>query len=213
MRTQWTYGQETKACPASCAAASSSTPVVATAVAAGNGCIRGEAHCPSRRRRSQPRYWLFQAASDGCLPCVQRMVHDEGVDASSTSMHMKYTALDFANWAKERGVAGAQEVAAFLAQETEADSDGEWSVVSDCTPGKSHAPTKRRRARRKYWLFGAARAGCMRCVRHFIEVERVDPTSKSDTHGWSALDFAAWARQQGVVGAEEVETYMARRIV
>ena len=43
-------------------------------------------------------------------------MHDEGVDASSTSMHMKYTALDFANWAKERGVARAQEMAAFLAR-------------------------------------------------------------------------------------------------
>ena len=48
----------------------------------------------------------------------------------------------------------------------------------------------------------------MRCVTHFIEVEGVDPTSLSNTHAWSALNFAAWARQQGVVGAEEVETYM-----
>ena len=173
---------ETKACPASSAAASSSTPAAATAGAAGNGCIRGEAHRPNKHRCSLPEYWLFGAASDGCLPCVQRMVHDEGVDARSTSMHMKYTALDFANWATERGVAGAREVAAylaqeaFLAQETEAHSLSEWSGVADCIPGLSHSPTKRRRALRKYWLFGAARAGCMRCVTPFIEVEGVDPT-------------------------------------
>ena len=187
---------ETKACPAS-----------------DTGCIPGEAHCPSKHRCSQDKYWLFKAAQDGCLPCVQRMVRQGGIDPCSTSDTQGYTALDFANWAKERGVAGAQEVAAFLAQETGADSDDGWSVVQlECTPGVSHPPTKRRRALRKYWLFGAARAGCLRCVRHYIDVEGVDPASKSDTHGWSALDFAVWARQQGVVGAAEVETFMAQKI-
>ena len=31
--------------------------------------------------------------------------------------------------------------------------------AGSCTPGVGHAPSKRRRAQRKYWLFAAALAG------------------------------------------------------
>ena len=189
------------------------------ACGAGNGCIPGEAHRPSRRRCSQPKYWLYQAVSEGCLPCVQRLLREDGIDARSTSENQGYTALDFAAWAQEQGVAGAKEVAAFLAQEPGVDAVSQSNAgpvaaelvpVPACSPGVSHPPSKRQRPHRKYWLFGAASAGCLRCVRHYVENEGVEPLSKSDSHGWTSLDFAVWAGQQGVVGAKEVEAYLKK---
>ena len=183
-----------------------------------NSCIPGEAHRPGKRRCSQPRYWLYQAASEGCLPCVQRLVRDGVVDVRCTSENQGYSALDFAKWAQLQGVAGAKEVVAFLAQETGVDAASQSSTGQsaaepvpsrDCSPGVSHPPSKRRRADRKCWLFGAASAGCLRCVRHYVEDESVDPLSRSETNGWTALDFAEWARQQGVAETTEVEAYLA----
>ena len=71
-------------------------------------CIRGEAHHPGKRRRLLPRYWLYQAASDGCLPCVQRLVREDGIDPHSTSESQGNTALACAVWAKQKGVAGGR---------------------------------------------------------------------------------------------------------
>ena len=64
-----------------------------------------------------PEYWLLQAANEGCLPCVQRPVRAGGIDVDSTSQTQRYTAMDCAVWAQDEGVAGAEEVVAFLAQE------------------------------------------------------------------------------------------------
>ena len=64
-----------------------------------------------------PEYWFFQAACEGCLPCVQRLVRADGIDVHSTSQTQRYTAMDCAVWAQDEGVAGAEEVVAFLAQE------------------------------------------------------------------------------------------------
>ena len=180
-------------------------------------CIPGVSHRPSRRRCHLPQYWLFRAASDGCLPCVQRLLHEDGVDIHGTSLTQAYTALDFAMWARQQGVTGADAVVTFLSREIATDVEGEWEIVQleaparpidQCLPGVSHLPPRRRREQRKYRLFWAASAGCLRCVRHYIADEGVDPGSKSNTQGWTALDFAAWARQRGVVGADDVEAFL-----
>ena len=203
-----------------CPQVSWGSPIIsawAMACETSNSCIPGEAHRPSKRRCLQPRYWLYQAASEGCLPCVQRLVRDGVVDVRCTSENQGYSALDFAKWAHSQGVAGAEEVAAFLAQETAVDAASQSSTgpsaaeplpSGDCRPGVSHPPAKGRRADRKYWLFGASSAGCLRCVRHYVEDEGVEPLSRSDTRGWTALDFAGWAVQQGVAEAAEVEAYL-----
>ena len=148
---------------------------------------------------------------------MQRLVREDGIDVCSTSENQGFTALDFANWAHEKGVAGAKDVAAFLAQEigvgpASLPSTGHSASASTpsvrCSPGVSHPPSKKRRSQRKYWLFEAAGAGCLQCVRHYLVEECLELQSKSDSQGWTALDFAAWARQQGVIEAVEVEEYL-----
>ena len=82
----------------------------------------------------------------------------------------------------------------------------------ECRPGVSHPPSKRRRPLRKYWLFEAASAGCLRCVQYWVQDKEVDAASKSDTNNYTALDCAEWARQQDNVRTEEVEEYLRRAL-
>ena len=70
-----------------------------------------EAHKPkSARRAAQRKYWLFQAASDGCLPCVMYMLEMQGVDPMSLSESQSYSALDWSLYGEEEGKSGAAEV-------------------------------------------------------------------------------------------------------
>ena len=57
-----------------------------------------------------------------------------------------------------------------------------------CVLGSSHPPNQRRAAERKYWLFEAAAQGCQVCVAHYLEVEQVDPASKSGSRQYSVLE-------------------------
>jgi hypothetical protein len=64
-------------------------------------------------RRKQPKYWLFAAANDGCVHCVQRMIQDEGVDPNSKSENCHFNTRDWAVWAVQQG-RDAQGVIDFL---------------------------------------------------------------------------------------------------
>ena len=70
-----------------------------------------------------------------------------------------------------------------------------------CVLGSSNPPNQRRAAERKYLQFEAAAQGCQVCVAHYLEVEQVDPASKSGSRQYSVLDWAHWARQDDVAGA------------
>ena len=62
-----------------------------------------------------------------------------------------------------------------------------------CDPGASHEPKDAVRGReRKYWLFEAAWAGCLPCVKHFLENECVNSQELSNSSGFSALDWALY---------------------
>ena len=58
-------------------------------------------HRPSKNRQSDLKYWLFKAIEHGCQDCVQIMVEELGVDKSVVSNTHKYTAMDYAVWAKQ----------------------------------------------------------------------------------------------------------------
>ena len=80
-----------------------------------------------------------------------------------------------------------------------------------CVPGASHQPKDAVRGReRKYWLFEAAWAGCLTCVKHFLEYEGVNPQDTSNSSRFSALDWALYGQEQGQDGADEVVAYLNR---
>ena len=80
------------------------------------------AHIPTQKsykRTGLRKYFLFTAASDGCVQCVRRLL-EEGVPPSALSESCKYSALDFAAWeitqARKKGCAapGCEAVVEFL---------------------------------------------------------------------------------------------------
>ena len=69
------------------------------------------AHKPTQKsfkKGGGRKYYLFAAASAGCLDCVKRLVLEEGVDPKSTSDSCKYTAVSFAEWSLQQGAGGAE---------------------------------------------------------------------------------------------------------
>ena len=80
-----------------------------------------------------------------------------------------------------------------------------------CVLGASHQPKDAARAReRKYWLFEAAWSGCLACVKHPLEDDRINPQEISNNYKLSALDWALYGQEQGQAGADEVVAYLQR---
>ena len=66
-------------------------------------------HKPTNGRRGDPNYWFFNAVSQGCQACVQKLVKEKHVDKNVRSCNQGYTAIDFAE------CFGQSEMLAFLA--------------------------------------------------------------------------------------------------
>ena len=77
-----------------------------------------------------------------------------------------------------------------------------------CSPGASHPPSNQRRGQRVYWMLQAAAEGCKSCVQYYVLVEKIDPCSRSENAGYTALDWATWAASKGVDGASEVAEFL-----
>ena len=68
------------------------------------GCLGADAHMPKEKKRRQDmRYWLFDAAYMGCLPCAVRFIEQQGVSPDHTSLSQGYSALDWALWGEMEG--------------------------------------------------------------------------------------------------------------
>ena len=81
-------------------------------------CPEGKDHTPKATwRRELPKEWLFRAAFHGCRPCVQYCIEVLNVDPQSRSGNMKYTVMDWAQYAVDNYVTGAQEVVSYLHSE------------------------------------------------------------------------------------------------
>ena len=78
-------------------------------------CSCGKDHTPnSVARRTNVQYWMFQAAFQGCKPCVQQCIEVIGVEPGIQSWHQKYTAMSWAQWGREKHVLGTKEVVAYM---------------------------------------------------------------------------------------------------
>lgn len=64
-------------------------------------CSGLDAHTPTQnsfKKTGHRKYFMFQAAADGCLTCLRHLIEIEGIDWTLTSDSCKYSALDFAQW-------------------------------------------------------------------------------------------------------------------
>ena len=59
-----------------------------------------------------------------------------------------------------------------------------------------HEPSKRRKHSLKYWYLHAVSDGCQHCVEILVKDMGVDKHARSDTQGWSAMDFADYFQQR-----------------
>ena len=79
-------------------------------------CPCGKDHTPKRAaKRRYNGYWMFEAASQGCKPCVQHCIEQKGIDPGVRSWRQNYTAMSWAIWGREQQVEGTDEVVAYLA--------------------------------------------------------------------------------------------------
>ncbi len=87
-----------------------------------------------------------------------------------------------------------------------------WRSLPACRKHDSHLPKSRARKQLKeYSLFKAAEDGCLRCVRRKLEVEKdVDPHVTSETNNYTAKDFAKYAVDKHIDGADAVVKYLEK---
>ncbi len=187
------------------------------------------AHRPTQTgaRTGQRKYVLFQAAADGCLECVTRLVEAEGMDPNSASNRAGYTAISFAEYRIAHGAKNPGEVRkciAYLAQATSgprfctaatappSGSQGGFGTAATGPPSGSQGGSGSKDSRatahpgNNYmvhvpcvgkgtgtepvdYLMQAAEDGCLECVKHLVEVAKVDPGSRN-AEGMDAADFA-----------------------
>ena len=77
------------------------------------------------------------------------------------------------------------------------------------THGVHKFKSKARRGRADYHFFAAVSQGCLTCVRHELEEKcQVPPDVVTDSHGYSARDFASYAVDQRVEGAVALQEYL-----
>ena len=173
-------------------------------------------HCPrALGRRCDLKYWFFRAAEDGCLPCVQHCIEVLHVPPYEVSDNQNYTALAWSVWTlqKDPGHVGARNVMNYLQTFQIPNTPPVLLRVRLrpflCVNYKNHCPTtSAKRKSLKYWLFMAARDGCLQCVRFTIEQLGADVFQTSDRCGYNLRDWAQWAIEKKKPGAEDVEAYL-----
>ena len=81
-----------------------------------------------------------------------------------------------------------------------------------CRKHDSHLPKSRARKQLKeYSLFKAAEDGCLRCVRRKLETEKdVNPHATSETNNYTVKDFAKYAVDKHIDGADAVVKYLEK---
>ena len=73
-----------------------SAPAAPPETQAATPCVPGSSHKPASQHVNDKAYWLYEAAWDGCLPCVRRLLVDEASDPASRYHSQGYNVLDWA---------------------------------------------------------------------------------------------------------------------
>ena len=78
-------------------------------------CPCGKDHTPKNlNRRKLILYWMFNAAYDGCLPCVKRCIEFHHIDPGKKSLSGEYTAMSWAIHGRDHARHGTADVVAYL---------------------------------------------------------------------------------------------------
>ena len=121
------------------------------------------------------------------------------------SLTMGDTVMNYTRRGAALGPANAAEVVQYL----EAIEPAIPTVEArKCIPYQARVPHRAHIQLNKYYLFTAAREGCLRCVQTYLEVKTIHPLSVSDSNWYSVLDFAHYAVERKRPGATAVVSYL-----
>ena len=165
----------------------------------GSKCIGLTAHRPSWCHRKYKAYWMFEVAKAGCMHCVNECLTDKKINPYVTSLTHNYTVLDYARFGSATGNTTAENVVAVLENMNPPipkHTDSALSNVSptraekECIGLEAHPPSWRHWQCPEYWMFQAAKDGCLDCVRKCVEEKHLDLHFRSETMGYTVKDYA-----------------------
>ena len=78
------------------------------------------------------------------------------------------------------------------------------TMGSTCIGLTAHRPSWRHRKYKAYWMFEAAKAGCMHCVNECLTDKKINPYVTSLTHNYTVLDYARFGSAKGNTTAENI---------
>ena len=104
------------------------------------------------------------------------------------------------------GVATSNEVVDYLEKEFRSLSTSEPSGTA-CQAWRSHKVPVEHRGDLRQWMFQAAQAGCLTCVRYYMLQKQVELNSTSE-EGWSVIEHAMRGVREGRASAADVLRYL-----
>ena len=104
------------------------------------------------------------------------------------------------------GVATSNEVVDYLEKEFRSLSTSEPSGTA-CQAWRSHKAPVEHWGDLRQWMFQAAQAGCLTCVRYYMMQKQVELNSTSE-EGWSVIEHAMRGVREGRAGAADVLRYL-----
>ena len=155
------------------------------------------------------KYVLFQAAVDGCLPCVRKLVEEYNVDPFVQSTKNKYTALEIARYASIRDPEKS------TCKHAEIYLKAFYRVANKCPGPRLCYKPFRHRCDDPHWRRCPATAdGCLEGVRRLVEIEGVDPSDSSRCGGYAVMELADYFIDQhnDSPGCEAVKQYLLFKV-
>ena len=85
---------------------------------------------------------------------------------------------------------------------------GNATMGSKCIGLTAHRPSRRHLKYEAYWMFEAAKAGCISCVTQCLTERQISPCVTSLTEKSTVLDSARFGSAQGITTTENLVAYL-----
>ena len=165
---------------------------------------------------------MFEADKADCMSCVTRCLTERQISPCVTSLTEKYTVLDYARFGKEKGIANTKELVAYLEDMTPPIPGHTQAALMEVPTVKAekkfigleaHPPSWRHWQCPEYWMFQAAKDGCLDCVRRCVEEKRLDLHFRSKTMGYTVKDYALFGIAKGFAETRDVLQCLDEKLV
>ena len=156
------------------------------------------------------------------MHCVNECLTDKKINPYVTSLTHNYTVLDYARFGSATGNTTAENAVAVLENMNPPipkHTDSALSNVSptraekECIGLEAHPPSWRHWQCPEYWMFQAAKDGCLDCVRKCVEEKQLDLHFRSETMGYTVKDYALFGIAKGFAETADDLQYLNEKLV